>query len=118
MTDKTGIITAPWTVEQVLDLNHWQMSGRVHPYTCGQCRDALGTRYLLDETGMHLRPANDDEWEEATAEARAALEADDPMAKLMGMRDKFTIVDHVLVATVNGWICPTCDYTQNWAHAF
>ena len=23
-----------------------------------------------------------------------------------------------LVATVNGWICPYCDYTQNWAHEF
>ena len=21
-----------------------------------------------------------------------------------------------LVATVNGWICPFCDYTQDWAH--
>lgn len=23
-----------------------------------------------------------------------------------------------LVATVRGWICPYCDYTQTWAHAF
>ena len=23
----------------------------------------------------------------------------------------------VLVATVRGWICPYCDYTQDWAHA-
>lgn len=22
----------------------------------------------------------------------------------------------VLVPTVRGWICPFCDYTQNWAH--
>lgn len=22
-----------------------------------------------------------------------------------------------LVATVRGWICPYCDYTQDWAHA-
>ena len=21
-----------------------------------------------------------------------------------------------LIATVRGWICPYCDYTQNWAH--
>ena len=26
--------------------------------------------------------------------------------------------DRTLVATVNGWICPHCDYTQNWAHDF
>jgi hypothetical protein len=24
----------------------------------------------------------------------------------------------VLVATENGWICPYCDYTQDWAHDF
>ena len=23
-----------------------------------------------------------------------------------------------LVATRRGWICPWCDYTQDWAHAF
>lgn len=23
---------------------------------------------------------------------------------------------HDLVATENGWICPKCPYTQNWAH--
>jgi len=24
----------------------------------------------------------------------------------------------VLVATPEGWVCPYCDYTQNWAHDF
>ena len=24
----------------------------------------------------------------------------------------------LLVATVDGWICPYCDYTQDWAHGF
>lgn len=24
----------------------------------------------------------------------------------------------VLVATVNGWICPFCDWKQDWAHDF
>lgn len=23
-----------------------------------------------------------------------------------------------LVPTVRGWICPSCDYTQNWAHGW
>ena len=23
-----------------------------------------------------------------------------------------------LVATEAGWVCPACDYTQNWAHSF
>lgn len=26
--------------------------------------------------------------------------------------------EHLLVATEAGWICPTCDYTQDWAHEF
>lgn len=24
--------------------------------------------------------------------------------------------DHTLIATKAGWICPHCDYKQNWAH--
>lgn len=24
----------------------------------------------------------------------------------------------MLIPTVRGWICPFCDYTQNWAHRF
>jgi len=31
--------------------------------------------------------------------------------------------DHILhpdylVATHDGWVCPACDYTQDWAHSF
>lgn len=26
--------------------------------------------------------------------------------------------DRTLVATRHGWICPHCDYTQDWAHEF
>lgn len=34
-----------------------------------------------------------------------------------------TDADHLdgeglLVATENGWVCPYCDFTQNWAHEF
>ena len=24
----------------------------------------------------------------------------------------------LLIATEDGWVCPSCDYTQDWAHAF
>lgn len=24
----------------------------------------------------------------------------------------------VLIATPEGWVCPACDYTQDWAHDF
>lgn len=31
---------------------------------------------------------------------------------------KFANGDYgVLVATENGWVCPDCGYTQDWAHA-
>jgi hypothetical protein len=28
------------------------------------------------------------------------------------------LADRTLVATKAGWVCPSCDYTQNWAHSF
>lgn len=38
-----------------------------------------------------------------------------------GRRDDHPVVNGergVLVATRYGWICPYCDYTQDWAHDF
>jgi hypothetical protein len=34
--------TAPWTPEEVRNLEAWQASPRFHPYTCTYCRDADG----------------------------------------------------------------------------
>lgn len=31
---------APWSKTQTGNLNRWQKSGLVHPFTCGTCRDA------------------------------------------------------------------------------
>lgn len=31
--------------------------------------------------------------------------------------DSHNGADRTLVATKNGWICPHCDYRQDWAHA-
>ena len=66
------MIKAPFTPEQVEALNHWQHSGKIHPFTCG------GNR--TDE--LHLDGQG------------------------------------VLVATREGWVCPYCDYKQDWAHDF
>lgn len=63
-------LKAPFTSEQVTNLNVWQTDPNRHPFTCGHCRDA-------------------------------GLPGECP-----------------LTATEGGWICPTCDYTQNWAHDF
>lgn len=59
-----SIIEAPWTNEQVANLNAWQRAGHVHEFTCPNHHD--GSR--------------------------------------------------VLIATVDGWRCPSCIYTQTWAH--
>jgi len=60
------IIKAPFTDEQVQNLNEYQKLGIMHEFTCGN--DHKGER--------------------------------------------------TLIATNNGWICPTCDYKQDWCHAF
>ncbi len=62
-------IKAPWTPEQVEQLNKWQEAGYVHPFTCG----------------------NDD------------------CTRSNGKE---------LVATIDGWTCPSCSYKQDWAHDF
>lgn len=33
-------------------------------------------------------------------------------------RDRHVGYEGLLVATIHGWICPTCDYTQDWAFFF
>ena len=116
------IVVAPWTDEQVTHLNEWQSNGLFHPYTCGHCRDTLGTEYVVEEDGTQ-RPLTEDE-ERANNEHYDSVmgrEADDPallIAQLLDKPVKTVHDDRKLVATNNGWICPTCDYIQDWAHAF
>lgn len=110
------VVKAPWTQEQVDALNAFQTAGLVHPFTCGYCRDRYGTRFVREDNGDH-RPLSEDEENLLT----------DWISRLVKEEigfDEFTsnvpvqveIDDHILVATMDGWICPTCDYTQDWAH--
>jgi len=70
-------IKAPWTPEQVKNLEAHQNNPEVHPFTCGN-------RHLSEHK----------EYAEKHAQR-----------------------DHgILVPTLNGWVCPVCDYTQDWAH--
>lgn len=68
----SGLIRAPWSEEQVRNLNEFQEANYVHPFTCAR----------RTETLHRVRPGRD-----------------------MGQ----------LIATPDGWICPDCDYTQDWA---
>jgi hypothetical protein len=61
------IVHAPWSDEQVANLNRWQQCDHVHPFTCPN------------------------EHTEANTVA--------------------------LFAHRSGWMCPLCDYRQDWAHA-
>ena len=63
------IIQAPFSPQQVDQLNKWQSAGFVHEFAC---------EYRSDSSHGELP----------------------------------------LVATVRGWICPYCEYTQPWAHDF
>jgi hypothetical protein len=69
---KLEVTKAPWTPEQVENLNSWQRAGWVHPFTCGSGH--RGDKNHLDSEG-------------------------------------------ILVATEQGWVCPYCNYRQDWAHA-
>jgi hypothetical protein len=44
------MIKAPWTDEQVKNLNDWQTAGIVHPFTCGGKRDGKDCRADLVAT--------------------------------------------------------------------
>lgn len=64
------ISQAPWTEEQVINLNDYQKAGVMHPFTCAN----------RGKDGHSLFST--------------------------------------LIANTDGWNCPECDYTQNWAHDF
>ena len=66
-------IEAPFTEEQIDNLNLFQMAGVMHGFTCGS-----GNR-----TDKHHKDG-----------------------------------EGYLIATEEGWKCPFCDYTQDWAHSF
>jgi hypothetical protein len=60
------ITKAPFTDEQIKNLNEYQKLDIVHKFTCGN-----------DHNG-----------------------------------------ERTLIATDSGWVCPTCDYKQDWCHTF
>jgi hypothetical protein len=99
---------APWTPDEVESLNEYQRSGAGHPFTCGQCRDVRGTTYMYTDEGNG-----------SLIQLTFEMEMGMSLAERHALFDSGRLVhrERELVATLGGWICPTCDYTQDWAHA-
>lgn len=93
MSEQFDIIRAPWSKELVDLLNRYQKSNGVHPYTCGFCRNNLGVWFVKDKNGDERRVSVCYEPKEG---------------------ETIFFKDRELVATENGWICPTCGDIQDW----
>jgi len=91
-------INPPWSDEVVQKLNENQHNGRFHPYTCGNCRDKLGIWFLRQDDGSLI------------PEPKGYDRGGDGWKKIV-------CLDRELVATRDGWMCPTCDYKQSWCLA-
>jgi len=84
----------PWSDELVEALKWYQKGIMFHPYTCGHCRDTLGTRFLKQPDGSLIPEPFDypshegDNWKNVV------------------------ILDRELVPTKEGFVCPTCGYKQ------
>lgn len=90
----------PFTKEQVDSLNKHQQDGRFHPYTCKNQGDDAHIKYEFEKTHK------DENYEDYIEKEK---QKGFPYPEML-----FTSTS--LIATENGWICPVCDYTQNWSH--
>jgi len=95
-------ITKPFSREEVDNLNSFQSSGMFHPYTCQN--DGDREHILYEFKSRH----EDSDYEEFIKNE-----------KMKGVDfPEVAFTETKLIATEGGWICPVCDYTQNWAHPF
>lgn len=95
-------IQTPFTKEQVKNLNSYQESGSFHPFTCINDGDELHIKYEFDKE----HSGND--YEDFLKKERSK-----------GINyPEMAFTETKLIATENGWICPVCNYKQNWAHTF
>ena len=95
-------IQTPFTSDQVESLNKYQDEGRFHPFTCVHDGDE---KHILYEFYKEFPGMNYDK--HITEQKSKGIRY--PEAQ-------FTQTN--LIATEGGWICPVCDYKQNWAHNF
>lgn len=83
-------ITAPFTKEQVENLNHYQQTTHFHSFTC--CGGDGSPNCKRHQAYEKRRKGEIVEFTDET--------------------------EGILKATKEGWVCPCGEYTQNWAHGF
>jgi len=95
-------INTPFTPEQVEALNKYQNEGKFHPFTCAHDGDEKHILYEFSKKRTNLRYDDYIKQEKDKGISYPHME--------------FTQTN--LIATESGWICPVCDYKQDWAHNF
>lgn len=95
-------INTPFTNEEVENLNEYQLAGRFHPFTCANDGDEL---HIMYEFRKEHPTGNYEDY------IKNEKEKGIPFPEM-------AFNSTSLIATNNGWICPVCDYKQNWAHDF
>jgi len=126
-------INAPFTEEQVNNLNDYQKSGMFHPFTCCShessttCKRRLSNEARYKKEQEYLK--QDIEWlkqEVGKINADYAIDVyaidwkNWQLANILAAIDiPFTNENEgLLVATTEGWVCPCGEYKQDWAHEF
>lgn len=88
--------------QQVDKLNEHQKNIHFHPFTCMKDGDAVHIKYEFE------KEHKDQDYDEYLKLER------EKGINYPEMRFSQTN----LIATQNGWICPACDYTQDYSRAF
>ena len=91
-----------FTKEQVEKLNQFQQNPKYHPFTCKNDGDKKHMDYEFSKKETSL---SFEEW----CEEQKKLGINYPHMEFN---------QTCLIATEEGWVCPVCDYKQNWAHDF
>ena len=121
-------IKAPFTEEQVKNLNEYQKSDTSHPFTCCGERNPSCKRRLssgrYEKQQEYLK--KDIEW--LKQEVRNLNEpyykveelVDWQLANILSAIDiPYTDENEgILIASTQGWVCPCGEYKQDWAHDF
>ena len=123
-------IKAPFTEEQVKNLNDFQKSNNFHPFTCcsdeksTSCKRRLSNDKRYEKQQEYLK--KDIEWlkQEVTNLNEPYYKVDElvewQLANILASRDIPYSDENegILTASTEGWVCPCGEYKQDWAHDF